>query len=106
MRSTQGCFIVQLLTGILAGFWLCCCHLSRLQLTSELEAQLSSDTLAALYGSKALQITVKGFNGLAASGLFGSGGGQAEQLSLYIKFGRVLLEKPLTPLINPGTLTE
>jgi hypothetical protein len=75
-------------------------------MTSQLEAQLNSDTLASLYGSKALQITVKGVNGLAASGLFGSGGGKAEQLSLYIKYGRVLLEKPLTPLLNPQTTIE
>lgn len=75
-------------------------------MTSDLEAQLNSDTLASFYGNKALQITVKGVNGLAASGLFGSGGGKAEQLSLYIKFGRMLLEKPLTPLVNHHTITE
>lgn len=65
----------------------------------DLEAQLNSDLLAASCSSKALHIQVKGLNGLAASGLFAGSRGKAghQQLSLFIKYGRALLEKSLPP---------
>lgn len=70
---------------------------------SELDCQLSSDSLASTYSSKALHIQLKGLNGLAASGLFGGAGGKSEQqqLSLFIKYGRVMLEKQLPPPAPP-----
>jgi hypothetical protein len=77
-------------------------------MTAELDAQLSSDALASAYSSKALHIQLKGLNGLAASGLFGGSGDKADhqQLSLFIKYGRVMLEKPLPPPVLPSNLTE
>lgn len=76
-----------------------------LQFMSDLEAQVDADSLAAAYGSKALHLQLRGFNGLAASGLFGSSSSKAgseqqqqQGLSLFIKYGRVVLEKPLPPL--------
>lgn len=82
------------------------------QVTAELEAQLSSDALASTYSSKALHIQLKGLNGLAASGLFGGSGDEAshhhqqQQLCLFIKYGRIMLEKQLPPPVLPSNVTE
>jgi hypothetical protein len=84
-------------------------------MTCALEAQLSAEALAATYTSRALHIQLKGLNGLAASGLFGGKDKpfehvlhiqQQQHLSLFIKYGRVILEKRLPPQVSPRTVSE
>jgi hypothetical protein len=84
----------------------CCCLL---QLTADLEDQLSSESLASHLTSKALHIQLKGLNGLINSGLFGPNPEQPghqhhpPKLSLYIKYGRIHLEKQLPPPTAPSS---
>lgn len=80
---------------------------SFLQLTADLEDQLSSESLASHLTTKALHIQLKGLNGLINSGLFGPNPEQPghqhhpPKLSLYIKYGRIHLEKQLPPPTAP-----
>lgn len=84
-------------------------------MVSELEGQMDSDHIAQLLSSKALRVQLKGINGLQASGLMnnvrsqaaasrqqqlgpGKRGTPAKGLSLFIKFGRLTMEKPLPEL--------
>lgn len=84
-------------------------------MTCDLEAQLNAEALATTYSSRALHIQLKGLNGLAASGLFGDSTDkpfehglhqQQQHLSLFIKYGRVILEKRLPPPVSARTLSE
>ena len=72
-----------------------------MQLTEEVNNQLEVDHIATSLAGKALHVQLKGLNGLRASGLLGSsreGEAVPTGLSLFIKYGRLMMEKPLPPL--------
>ncbi len=91
---------------------LCFTVLLCMQLTDELEEQLSSEALASQLTGKALHIQLKGLNGLINSGLFGPPAEQPghahhpPKLSLFIKYGRINLEKQLPPPTAPTQAPE
>jgi hypothetical protein len=86
------------------------------QLLGELDGQMDNERIAKAVSSKALRVQLRGINGLLASGLIkGAAAAAAEQLqaaagkasakqrpskglSLFIKYGRLTMEKPLPEL--------
>jgi hypothetical protein len=88
-----------------------------LQLVGELDSLMDNDRIAKALASKALHVQLRGINGLLASGLIkgatataaaaaeqaGAGKAAGKQrpskgLSLFIKYGRLTMEKPLPEL--------
>lgn len=73
-----------------------------MQLNEELNSQLDADRIAASLAGKSLHVQLKGLNGLRASGLLGISTDTNEAvptgLSLFIKYGRLMIKKPLPPL--------
>lgn len=99
---------------VLAGAAAC-----NLQLVGELDGLMDNDRIAKALASKALRVQLHGINGLLASGLIkgaaataaaaaeqlqaGAGKSAAKQrpskgLLLFIKYGRLTMEKPLPEL--------
>lgn len=88
------------------------------QVLGELHARLDPEAVAAAYGAKALHVQLRGLNGLAASGLFdltssggaasssGKDGRRQQGLCLCVKYGKVLLEKPLPALPQPQLASD
>jgi hypothetical protein len=90
------------------------------QLVGELAGQMDNDRIAKALAGKAVRVQLRGINGLLASGLIkgaaptaaaaaadqvqaGAGKAAAKQrpskgLSLFIKYGRLTMEKPLPEL--------
>lgn len=71
-----------------------------LQALAELEMQSDSERITKHLASKALHVQLKGINGLKSSGLLSREvrGQAGPSLSLLIKFGRCVVEKPLPDL--------
>lgn len=72
-----------------------CCPLH--QVCADVEAEADADHIASSFAGKALRVQLKGINGLRASGLLTSRVAP-KGLSLLIKVGRCLVEKPLPQL--------